>query len=367
MVVTALPSVIGAGAVEDTLDVEAVEIVTITDPKTQPEASAVCHPGKIGTDGRQHLPVLPIVVGFNNIGYNADYNWSQLIFGDSNNHITLNDNGTANNVDSLQEYFRVMSHDKFVLDRVAETEGANDGVIHVTLNYDHWDSSDKDYAKYYEAKAVNDAILTANQYVDVSNYDIDGSKVIENNELMIVVIFAGYNTAAINKNDITDPKKMSGAGYAGFPREFKDENKNSVTYLPIIDGKTIKPYITCPENRLRKKDSDTQTSFGVFARTALNFMGLPNYYGETDAAVRTGVTANEWENYKTNYLSPLARHSGVYVHSNGTADDYRTAAYSLDPWAKIRLGWARSEVVNVPQGGTITKTASALDYKNIGN
>ena len=71
MVVTALPSVIGAGAVEDTLDVEAVEIVTITDPKTQPEASAVCHPGKIGTDGRQHLPVLPIVVGFNNIGYNA--------------------------------------------------------------------------------------------------------------------------------------------------------------------------------------------------------------------------------------------------------------------------------------------------------
>lgn len=34
IVITALPSVIGAGAVEDTLNVEAVETVTITDPRT---------------------------------------------------------------------------------------------------------------------------------------------------------------------------------------------------------------------------------------------------------------------------------------------------------------------------------------------
>ena len=44
IVITALPSVLGAGAVEDTLNVEAVETVTITDPRTQPEASVVCPP-----------------------------------------------------------------------------------------------------------------------------------------------------------------------------------------------------------------------------------------------------------------------------------------------------------------------------------
>ena len=365
IVFTALPSVIGAGAAEDTLNIEAEEIEVITAPAAQPKASKICPPGYY-EDGKQHLPTLVIVAGFEHFGYNTDYNWSQTIFGDDKQSIINKDSGVLKNSDTLQKYFRVMSHDKFVLEPVAEKEGANDGVVHVTLDYEHWDTS-SDYAKYYEYKAIEDAISTANQFVDISKYDTDGSGIIENNELMVAIIFAGYDAAAKKYSSIDDPKKLSSASYAAFPLKEDDGEGHSKEFFPELSGKKIKPYITCPESRLRKNNSDTQTSFGVFARTSLIFMGLPNYLGKTDAAVRDGVTANEWENYRTNYLSPMGRNAGVYVNSNGTVDENRTAPYSLDPWAKIRLGWATSKTVDVAEGSTITETVNALDYSSIGS
>ena len=139
--------------------------------------------------------------------------------------------------------------------------------------------------------------------------------------------------------------------------------------------KLIPWHITSAEKKLKKlvtladgstRVEDVMTSYGSIAHEALHFLGIPDYYPMTNAKGRTDEDTYEWQNYKVQCLSPLGRPHGIYVHSDGTPDGYSTAPYSLDPWAKIRLGWAEAKAIEYDGDiSKITETVNAYDYGNI--
>lgn len=398
IVITALPSVIGAGAVEDTLKVEAVETVTITDPRTQPEASVVCPPGYYNeADGRQHLPTMVIVAGLEDIAYHTDYNWSKAIFGnkdDEGNYVggSLNDNGVFENGDSLQEYFRTQSHGKFVLDPIKENYGfpetvnsedkendvPGDGVIHVNLDRKHWDVA-KDDADNIEREAIAEAYKKAYPYIQegeiakhnryIEPGEDSPNKLMDTNEMLTIILFAGYDygSRAVSINTL-DPKETTKMSESHF-NNFLDNN------APVLEGVGIKYYIASAENRLRKSaDSadgtqhyeDVMNAYGSFAHEALHYIGIPDYYPYPNNSGRTVEDTAEWASYRVDSLSPMGRPYGKYVNKDLTVDNSLRTPYTLDPWAKIRLGWATCKVVDPPENGSITtETVKAYDYNNI--
>lgn len=340
-----------SGALAAALALTAVPSVfaeqTIKNPFEQPPSGEVCPPGIKGSDGKHHLDSLIIVAGFTDLDYDHQYDWSTTFWGDGK--------------ESLKQYYYTMSHGKFILDPAQyETshyqQGINDntadqdgdGVVHVRLNETH--GTYVDNSKSIK-ETIKKAIQAADSYVDYSRYDKDNSGTIDTNEMMITVLLAGYEYSTRKKSTMTDTSKMS---QAHFGRLFSPD-------IPTVDGKAIHFYLTGAENiKVTANGSVIQSSIEMLAHESFHYFGLPDMYSyKKDADL-------EWYSYRSQSHSIMSRPYGVYVDENGTPDPERYSIYSLDPWSKIRLGWANYTVVK-PEGDdqTVTKTIDALDYNNI--
>ena len=332
LALTAAPSVFAANPIKN--------------PFAQPSAEEVCPPGIKGSDGKYHLDSLIIVVGFSDLDYDPNYDWSNTFWGDTK--------------ESLKQYYYTMSHGTFILDAVEhETshyqKGINDnaadqdgdGVVHVRLNETHGTYVDNGDGNNKNIKdTINKAIQAADSCVDFSRYDNDNSGTIDNDEMLITVLLAGYEYASRKKSTMTDTDKMSQAHFGDFPSD----------YVPTVDGKKINYYLTGAENmKVTADDRVIQSSIEILAHESLHYFGLPDMYSYDRSADL------EWANYRSESHSIMSRPYGVYVDASGTPDPELYSIYSLDPWSKIRLGWATYDVVDK----TDTYTVDSLDYNDI--
>lgn len=96
---------------------------------------------------------------------------------------------------SVVDYFRVASFGKLNLVPAAETHGTvNDGVIGwIDLGYNH---PNPQYSiNSANQKITVDALTLANEYIDYAQFDSNNDGVITSNELHIIIVVAGYETA----------------------------------------------------------------------------------------------------------------------------------------------------------------------------
>ena len=219
------------------------ELVTPEDVATgQPVAKS---PGKKMTlhtsaaDDTKKLPLLIIVIGFNNVPYDNDYDWASTIFSENTDEW------------SLVKYYKDNSHGKFTFSPVVETseygkagnnnkaDKVNDGIVHVSASMDHYNwifpEDDPQLNLWKWNKAVKRAMNAADKFVDFSKYDRDGNKQIETNEMALGFVVAG-GEAAYNDNlnrGIDDCLLWSHA---------------SKTYVPSLDGVNVSNYIAIAEN-----------------------------------------------------------------------------------------------------------------------
>ena len=177
--------------------------------------------------------------------------------------------------DSLQEYYYAMSKGKFTWASAEEScskdalpekdavsdifDRENDGIIHVTLNTDHaeWTSfneNPKDSAAL-EAALV-DALEKADAYIDFSKYDNDHSGVIENNELGVSFILAGYDDSKAEPGAkfYKSHKKMMLRSHQGI-MEYKDNR--------YFDGVRVDTYIACSDRDIVDDDTEDDTDNNV--------------------------------------------------------------------------------------------------------
>ena len=279
-------------------------------------------------EGYSSIPLVIITIGFNDMPYSDDYDWGSTIFqGDT----------------SLRQYYLDQSFGKFTFDPVTETcaygvdgntnthDAVNDGVIHVTVDRNHEDWAGDDHQDSL-MEVFHEAVTKSMAYIDYSVYDTNGNGLVENNELAVSFVVAGYEAAASEDYAMGIEKYLwaHAAPYAEYYHYFFDE-------YPWYGDVTLNHYITISETVIQDDDLDNpeQASIAVLAHELGHYLGLPDLY---DVNYTTG---GEWEGYDVYRLSVMA--SGNW----GTDPDTgKTTPYSFDPWCKARLGWVTPELID---------------------
>ena len=95
---------------------------------------------------------------------------------------------------SVKNFYEEASFGAFNVEPAQEIQGAhNDGIIEITLDKEHPNTRGSTGGDNRALTA--DALAAANQYIDFSHYDLDGSGGIDVTELHLIVIPRGYETA----------------------------------------------------------------------------------------------------------------------------------------------------------------------------
>ena len=298
----------------------------------------------------KELPLVVVVLGFDNIAYEADYDWATTIF-----------EGEG----SLSDYYTDMSFGKFTFVPAAESSAfdqdgnfntadkVNDGIVHLSLPIDHEDWTMDHTSSAYELKmnrtmdrALLQAVAAADAYVDFAAYDKNGDGVIGNNELALAFVVAGYEASAVY--NYREGRTYYLWAHAWTLEEAVDE-LNDGTEVPVLDGVKVSSYIAMSEQCEQNDRSYDHTPISTLAHELGHYLGLPDLYN-------TGKNRGNWKEYDVSELSVMA--SGSW----GEAEDGSYCPYSMDVWSRTVLGWC--EPVEAVQNGTYTVSAQNYDREN---
>lgn len=107
--------------------------------------------------------------------------WADLIF----NAITFS---------RVRHYFKETSYNNMDLVPASEDYGTtNNGVVIVTLPYNHPDTAGDTWDT--NRHLTRDALIASDPYVDFESFDTDGNEYLSADELHIIIVVAGYETA----------------------------------------------------------------------------------------------------------------------------------------------------------------------------
>ena len=273
----------------------------------------------------KELPLVLLVLEFNNIGYETQYDWSETIFEGEK---------------SLSAYYTDMSFGKFTFVPAEETSAfetdgnhnafdkVNDGVVHLHMDFDHEDWS-LDYGNDLVLenqmnlsldRMVTQAVAAADPYVNFAAYDKDGDGVIANNELALGIIAAGYE--ASGSDHYEEGRSFYLWAHAWSLEEAAEELGED--YEPVRpDGVTVSSYIAMAE---QMDNDEGQAPISTLAHELGHYLGLPDLYN-------TGKSTGEWKSYDVDVLSVMSGGSW------GEDNEGNHCPYSMDVWSRTMLGW----------------------------
>jgi len=231
--------------------------------------------------------VLVLLVSFKDVGIvNTDSAWSNEFFGDSGK--------------TLKTFYKEMSANNFYFSPALETKGtANDGVIRVTLTYNHPNTGEDINSK--NQKIVIDAVTAADPYINYSIYDTNADSIITASELHILTVVAG------NDCSYGDPAPCI------WPHSWTTDD-----YI-YKDGK----YIYGDYTQIAEKQGGHMTTMGVVAHELGHDIGLPDLYDTDYSSDGLGV-------YSLMSSGSWGMAYGEYAGASPT---------HMDAWCKIQLGF----------------------------
>ena len=140
-------------------------------------ASQTIHIDRVDATQKRELPLLIVRIEFDDYSFRSSENtWHSKIFGSSEGE--------------LNHYYNEISYGKFGFVEANETEGTvNDGIVTVHLNMNHPGDVDS------FPNRINEAIALANNYIDFSQYDKNLNGAISIDELQLMYLVAGGESA----------------------------------------------------------------------------------------------------------------------------------------------------------------------------
>ena len=293
------------------------------------------------------LPLVVLVLGFNNFDYADDFDWSNTIFeGDK----------------SLSAYYTDMSFGKFTFVPADETSAfevdgntntadvVNDGIVHLKMDLDHkdwrleWDSDDLSLDQTL-IQAVNEA----DPYVDFASYDRNGNGEIENNELALAFVVAGYE-ASEDTYGYKEGKQLFLWAHAWTLEDAAEEitDAGEETAVPRPDGVLVSPYIAIAE---RLSYTGEQAPISVLAHELGHYLGLPDLYN-----TESGIPRGAWKDYDVDAMSVMSGGSW------GVDEEGNYCPHSLDVWSRTVLGWCEPTEVKLSDDYAVN--AQSYDPEN---
>ena len=269
------------------------------------------------------IPLLMIVVGFNDLPYEDGYDWAKTVFSGEK---------------SLSAYYSDMSFGKFTFTPAPETSvfgtggnsntfnAVNDGVVHVKVPFSH-----KDWAAAGEypalVQALTTAIRRADAYVDFSAFDADENGAITENELAVGFVVAGYEGSATTEYPFGRDRYLWSLAWS---LEEMIDDFGLYLSVPTPDSKAVSAFIAIAE----KLDENEQEPISVLAHELGHYLGLPDLYGAS------GGYSGAWGKYAVSDFSVMA--DGCW----GNDPDGGNIPYSMDVWSRFALGWCAPQTAD---------------------
>ena len=223
--------------------------------------------------------------------YSEEAYWAKVLFGDDGN--------------TMKNYFKLMSNDKFWFTPVEETYGtANNGVVYVTLNEKHPGNVNGSNPTTIGNTRIS-ALNAANEYIDFSKYDTDGNGGLSWQELSVVYIIAGCSTKFGMASDGKSVWRMG---------SFKQNGTSWHTTLDgvrVMNGSDGAKYAVVGEMQY----SNRPLTFGSIAHELAHIIGANDLYtyggytwcgGPGDIALQGGGSGLGISKYVTAGTAPSA-------------------------------------------------------------
>ncbi len=288
----------------------------------------------VSSETEDYIPLLLIVIGFENQPYETEYDWSAPTFRDRT---------------SIAQYYLDMSFGKFTFLPACESSASgvdgntnlydeeDDGIIHVTLPGEKLYGWTIDAAPNYHADLENynsfaQAVELADQYIDFSKYDSNLDGAIDTSELAIGFVVAGRDASYTYMPDEAEmyyswPNAYSFSGSLAFWRGF-----DGFPEPPVVDGVEVDSFITIAESYDTDYTYDPSGDnlgmepLGVLAHELGHYLGLPDLYD-------TKYSYGNWGLYACDSLSLMD------AGTEGYDEDGNVIPLSLDIWSRVTLGW----------------------------
>lgn len=134
---------------------------------------AITPPGWWRTKGKLRVLVLLVEFTDQKLVGSESSDWGELFFGGSG---------------SVKDYFKEVSYDQLEIIPAEEKQGIkNDGIVKITLDVKHPNEIGPP-----SREAVKKALIAADKYVVLSKLDLNGNGAISSDEVVFVIVCAGY-------------------------------------------------------------------------------------------------------------------------------------------------------------------------------
>lgn len=168
---------------------------------------------------------------------------------------------------SLRHFYKDETNGLIDIVPAKETNTSEAGIMKVSLDYNHPFPSNNGVATIDERnqKIVRDALIAADAAIDYSSYDKNGNGKIEQDELHIMTIVAGYDFSSAQDKYV-------------YPHQWAIYNKTGLT----LDGAEFLYYTQFGEKHLVYQEVhyvDQPMYIGVIAHEFGHDIGLPDLYG----------------------------------------------------------------------------------------
>lgn len=262
------------------------------------------------------MPLLLIAISFNDFAIaDTAFNWNNKIFGMSDAQVN--------------HYFNEVSYGRFTLLEANETEGTvDDGIINVSLGINHPGNLGMD------RNHLVTAVSLADPFIDFSAYDTDGNNAISTDELQIMFIVAGGETA------YGDPVASSVWAHAW--------SLSSFPSAPVVDGVKVMDYFSGGKySRFGEKHGAHFATIGIIAHELGHaIFDLPDLYdtdGSSEGIGNFGLMGG-----------------GSWGYELG--EDQGATPVHMCAWSKLEQGWVTPEVLTVTTNNVTMHATHTPDF-----
>ena len=288
----------------------------------------------------------------------------------------------SENLGSVKHYFSTVSNNAFTIVPAEESSGtSNDGIVGwLKLNQDHPACKDLGNLNCH-VQLARDTIIASDQFVNYSQFDSNGDGNITPDELGVIIVVAGYESATSGCNNVSSNRVW--AHQYGFPNNPPNVDGKKVIYYAMFGerqcipttGGGVKEYratvgvmihelghllLGLPDLYDTDGSSEGIGDLGVMGGGAWGRVSLSNYPGSRPVypVSWTLTKALGWRTAQTAQVSALQQNINIYEYAGSQGNVVKVTTKNASEYFLVSY--------RTPKSGTYDEGLKAFGISNGG-